>query len=521
MSGRSSRATVSTIAQWRDVRRVYTIYAAIATQFGCGDPPYACLDNLHGQSEIEIIGPIECWLAEMDERVGPHQFRAILERPDVSHSEEMLIALVRRYLQKENSSETDRDKLHYLLTQYAYVCAPPSLRVRPVSLGQIAEVLEPVLGPASGQSIPENLQALTGLVQLMPNCGTFQELQASVVIPGRQMKSGLGNEWASAAALLAVTHFNFSLRCAYGRLLGEEVRASQEGLEQLQSRHVTTVDCTSLGLSSAESVDILRECLAELSAVAPADEGMINARSEQVRALRTTIEATLKGFTTTRTQTEERFAALQAYLERAVNEIGELNSEVQNLRRVIQDMAGMRQNERLAAAQPAAPAPPLPAPPATPKPAPAPKAAEKPEAPKKDYSAEVDRCLSALRHALGANPSPAPLTLRIGAATIALSRGEVQTLRSDDPAALVAQRAIAVRVLLLNALEREKRGEAVEPSNLIEFARATLLALNRLLGTAGTPEFLGVAARQLRTALKSAEVQCGVVHGTEVWQLAD
>src|SRR5512142_2354409 len=115
-------AALSTIAQWREIRRVYPIYAAIAKEFGYEDPPYASLDNLPGPSETLVIGAVQSWLAEMDERFEPHQFRSVLERPELARSEDILRGLIQRHLRKQNRSNADRDKLHYLLTQYASVC---------------------------------------------------------------------------------------------------------------------------------------------------------------------------------------------------------------------------------------------------------------------------------------------------------------------------------------------------------------------------------------------------------------
>ncbi len=550
-------AKLSAVGHWRALQRVYPIYKAVAEQFGLTPPPYESLDKTGDLSEAKVIEAAEKWLSEMDERIESYQFRATLERPDIVNSEEKLRGLVQRYLYKDNRSIADRDKLQYLLTQYAWVCAPPSFRARLTRMNELAEVLEPVLSECTEQP-PASLQPLTGLVELMPRCGTFEDLEASVVIPGREIKAQLGEGWSSLPALLAVTHFNYSLRCTYARLLAEEVRTSQERLAQLQARQITTVDCTALGLSASEPVDILRECLIDLSGTAPADYAVVNARSEQVRALRSTIEAALRGEATPEPPPQGKSSAgVEGYFERLVSEFREVKAELEELRRLIQDRSAayalpqfpvdsavMAAAEKAWAAMeeagaipcdkpPSAPpqeTPPVPASAPEPEPgpaaipakaAPAPPAAPSTVAPatadqpapsraKPDFSFEVKRCITALRRVLEPNRKQASVGVKVGAATVVLSQGELEAVYADSAAAGLAQRGLTARILLLNSIEKAKRGEPGDTSGrLLEFARNTLTELQDVQTQSGAsaPEVLANTARQLRIVLQHAEAK--------------
>jgi hypothetical protein len=539
-------AKLSAVGQWRAIQRVYPIYKAVAEQFGLGTPPYASLEQVTDASEEQVTEVAGRWLAEMDDRIESFQFRATLERPDIVNSEEKLRGLVNRYLYKQTRSTADRDKLQYLLTQYAYVCAPPSFRARITSLAELAEVLEPVLGDCTEEP-PAEVRVLTGLVDLMPRCGTFEELEATVVVPGREVKGQLGERWPEMPALLAVTHFNYSLRCAYARLLSEEVHASQERLAQLQERQITTVDCTALGLSASEPLDILKDCLVDLGGTAPADYAVVNARSEQVRALRSTIEAALRQTAAgPAPDTPQPLASVEIYFERLVSEFREVKAELEDLRRLIQERTAaagyaalppvtsevMMAAEKawaameVAEARAAGQAPSAPPAEASPPPEPSPAKSE-PAAgakmmspdelqkaavprPATDFAFEVNRCITALRRVLEPNRKQASAGVKVGAATVVLSQGELEALFTEGSAAALAHRGLTARILLLNSIEKSKHGQNADAEGrLLEFARKTLGELQQVQTESGAsaPEVLANTARQLRIVLQHAEAK--------------
>ena len=149
MSSTAAKSHHTTTTHWNSARRLYPIYVALAIQFELGSPPFKSLDGIKEISEPEVIERVEEWLAEMDERIQVHQFRELLQTSGMAAKEDKLQSLIERHLHKENKSESDRDKVDFLLTQYFAICAPPSFHDREVSLEDVADVLEPILGESS------------------------------------------------------------------------------------------------------------------------------------------------------------------------------------------------------------------------------------------------------------------------------------------------------------------------------------------------------------------------------------
>jgi hypothetical protein len=508
------------VAQWGAIRRVYPIYTAVAEQFGLRPAPYPSLDQLAADSEADVIRNVESWLGEMDDCIEPHQFRHILESTDILNSEDKLHVLVRRHLGKEHRSEGDRAKLHYLLTQYLVVCIPPSFRSREVKLDEVAQVLEAVLGEMP-TSVPESLEPLTCLVEQMPKCSSLGELQSSILEPGRELKAHALDSHFDTAALVVFTYFNYSARGAFRRLISAEVRAVEEGLRALESHDIKTLNCTSAGLSAEEPVEAVRKLLEEMkTSVAPAYS--IDSAGKQIRALRLAISAAVDRATTALTESDRaRFGAMEAHIQRLVAEVTQLKRDLSSVRTWAARVATQSNSAPASPSQPAAPRNGTVADGPTPDASPAMKvppaqatvpaagnwANAKPNPTERDVATQVDSCIEQLQKLLGDGSIKASGLLKIGTETVLLAGGDIDAIRSTGEVALLAQRAIATRILLIKFIENARRGHGGDVAPLSVFAQSVLVDLQRVAPTSAAPtrDALASNGRQLRTVLQHAE----------------
>ncbi len=509
----------SIAAQWGAIRRVYPIYTAVSEEFALGPGPYPNLDELTAESEAEAIGRVQGWLAEMDELIQPHQFRYILERTDILSSEDRLRALVLRYLRKDPRTDSDRQKLHYLLNQYVCVCSPPSFRNRDVRLEDVAQVLEPVLGEPEPE-LPEWLRPLCRLVVQMPRCASLQELQSSILGPGRELKNGDGEQYFSTAALLVFTHFNYCARRDFTRLLNAELQAIDNAVQKLDANGVEDIDCTSAGFGERETLTNIRLVLDELrTSTSPAYSGGTYSSDsvvERIQALRAAIEAAVRSRSTTPAEAgETRIAGMESQIQQLSRQLAQLSTEFSGLRKIVAKLVA--QPQALSSAGPQASRcngtpPPLPAVLAVdtresvcapPENAPAPMATP----PSEDVAAQVQRSIGEIRKALAQQGKSPSGLVKLGSQTVLLNAREIDAMNASAEPASLAQRAIAVRSLLLKFVETADPLTTADLSPMAAYARDLLADLQKTLGSSSVPmrDALASSARQLRTVLQHAE----------------
>src|SRR5215467_2046081 len=150
----AATAYLSEIAAfWRTSRRLYTIYSELNRTFEIGLPLCNDLEYPIDRSEPEVVDRVRRWIELMDSKVQAWQLRQLLQSTNLQ-TEENLRALVCRYLEKEQKSEIDRDKIDFLLVQYFAHCSPQGPFENHIALADVAEVLKPILGSVP-QKFPE------------------------------------------------------------------------------------------------------------------------------------------------------------------------------------------------------------------------------------------------------------------------------------------------------------------------------------------------------------------------------
>src|SRR6266704_6997066 len=238
--------------QWQEACSVFPIYLALAKQLEIEIPLTPAKRNLPEKLDLETFSSVHEWLDSMDQRVIVHHLRHLLQMTALNASETGLRALIQRHLRKPDKSNVDRDKIDFLLVQYFALCAPAKIYHKQIELGDVTQVLQPVLGDVDpGQlawcaPLEQIIEALRGFR------GLREILKTNFIEQGRNVKETAGGMFYDTAALVAFIRFNFLLRRTLIELMHADLIAIRAGLGQLQSAGVGIIDCHNLGLSASE-----------------------------------------------------------------------------------------------------------------------------------------------------------------------------------------------------------------------------------------------------------------------------
>ena len=244
-------------AEWKAARLLYPLYAALAREFVIDLPPCNDLEtDVEGPSP-ESIEQARQWFLDMDQRIQVHQLRQFLQTTSLT-SEAGLCALLEHHLRKAERSDSDRDKIDFLLVQFFSHCAPSRLEDSDVDLEYVAQVLEPVLGTVE-LTVSDSQRPLDELIQAADGCKSLNELLTSGILEkGRKLKVSTGENYFQPASMIAFTRFSFLMRRVFFRLMHQDLNAILDGLRELEARGVETLDGRTAQFSADESVTRLR-----------------------------------------------------------------------------------------------------------------------------------------------------------------------------------------------------------------------------------------------------------------------
>jgi hypothetical protein len=244
-------------AEWRDARLLYPLYAALAREFVIELPQHSDLEAGVDAPPQESVEQARQWLLDLDQHIQVHQLRQFLQTTTLG-SDEGLRTLLVHYLRKQEHSDSDRDKIDFLLVQFFSHSAPSRLLDSDVDLPYVAQLLEPVLGQVD-LAVPEWLSPLDEVVQAANGCRNLNQLLTSRILEkGRKLKTSCGKKYFLPAALVAFTRFSFLMRRIFFRLMHQDLNAILDGLRELESRGVATLDCRRAQFSAEEPVARLR-----------------------------------------------------------------------------------------------------------------------------------------------------------------------------------------------------------------------------------------------------------------------
>jgi hypothetical protein len=244
-------------AEWRDARLLYPLYAALAREFVIELPPHSDLEGNVDAPPQESVEQARQLFLDMDGRIQVHQLRQFLQTTTVS-SDEALRTLLIHHLHRQEHSDSDRDKIDFLLVQFFSHCAPSRLEDADVDLAYVAQTLEPVLGSVD-LNLPEWLSPLDEVLQTANGCRNLNQLLTSRILEkGRKLKTSCGKKYFLPAAMVAFTRFSFLMRRTFFRLMHQDLNAILDGLRELEQRGVETLDCRRAQFSAEEPIARLR-----------------------------------------------------------------------------------------------------------------------------------------------------------------------------------------------------------------------------------------------------------------------
>jgi hypothetical protein len=244
-------------SEWREARLLHPLYSALAREFVIELP--ACQDLEAGIDDPpqESVEQARQWFADMDQKIQVHQLRQFLQTTNLT-SEEGLQTLLEHHLHRATRIDSDRDKIDFLLVQYFSHCAPSRLEDTDVDLAYVAQMLDPVLGPVD-LTLPSWLQPIEDFIGAADGCRSLNELLTSGTLDkGRRLKTSAGNDYFEPIAMVAFTRFSFLMRRVFFRLMHQDLNTILDGLRELETRGVSTLDCRSAQFSADEPVARLR-----------------------------------------------------------------------------------------------------------------------------------------------------------------------------------------------------------------------------------------------------------------------
>jgi hypothetical protein len=243
--------------EWRTARLLYPIYAALARECVIEPPPCADLEARVDAPPAESVEQARQWFLDMDQRIQVHQLRQFLQTTTITN-DESLRALLQHHLRKPKLSDSDRDKIDFLLVQFFSHCAPSRLEDADVDVEYVAQMLEPVLGTFD-VSVPETLNSLDELIKRANGCKNLKELFTSRILEeGRKLKISAGPNYFEPAAMVAFTRFSFLMRRVFFRLMHQDLNVILDGLRSLEELGIYSLDCRKAQFSADEPVARLR-----------------------------------------------------------------------------------------------------------------------------------------------------------------------------------------------------------------------------------------------------------------------
>lgn len=476
-----SKAANAKQEYWDEMRSVFPMYIALAKQSKLEIPFPQDRRILPEKPDAALARQVETWLGQMDQKVMVPQLRHLLQKTTLSDSESGLHALILRHLRKTTKTTVDRDKIDFLLVQYFALCVPPKIYHKQVELGDVAKVMEPVLGAVDSAPLSW-CEPLDKMIEQLRTFRSLREmLKTDFIDRGRKVKESAGGMFYDPCAMLAFIRFNFLMRRTLIELMHADLIAIRSGLGQLDAAGVRTIDCRQLGMSATEPVQKIRQLADEWNQPFQGEynERTVNQAFEKLLGLRADVERALEkmpGRIAPTAATAEPPAKAQA----TAPPKGEAHPETKS---------SAKQAE--AAAKPAASAEPT-------------------------GELEFETCMEKIWEQLIAAPPSrgrSMTTIRLGPARVLMSSWEVAAFVSEDGfAAEDLRRAVVARALVTVATETAKEtGNATGLERALSVARTEISRLQERVDAAKQAKDteaavnLGISTKRLLSALDEAE----------------
>ncbi|HEV2194896.1 MAG TPA: hypothetical protein VGR55_04915 [Candidatus Acidoferrum sp.] len=471
------------MVQWKEAREVFPIYMALAKQLEIDIPSPLAKRNLPEKPDIELFSDVHEWLDGMDQQVMVHHLRHLLQMTTLNDSESGLRALIARHLRKTKKSNVDRDKIDFMLAQYFALEVPPKIYHKQIELGDVAQVMQPVLGEVD----PTPLDWCAPLEKMITALRGFRSLReilkTTFIVEGRKVKESAGGMFYDPAALLAFIRFNFLLRRTLIELMHADLISIRAAVDQLQAAGVRTIDCHHAGLVGGEPLNKIRKIADEWKqpfqqeyterTVSQAFENLLGLRADVEQALAKAASSAQNG------SKKAPVEALKPSLTAKKTAPALKDSSPKGKAKGVSKAAGTAEVEPGAAL-------------------------------------DFETCMEQIWEQLIATPPSrgrSMTTVKVGGARILMSSWEVTAFVSEDgPSAEDVRRAVVARVLVAAAMESAKEtGNATSLDRAMSMARVEVTRLQERVDVAKQAKDteaavnLGISTKRLLSTLDEAD----------------
>ncbi|HWR17389.1 MAG TPA: hypothetical protein VN577_21340 [Terriglobales bacterium] len=209
--------------------------------------------DLKSQSEAQATQ----FVSKIDQRTTPVDLRRFLQQ-ETKLGEPVLRLLAKHFLHQHAS-----DKLFLVVAEYLYTASPEWFHSQAtVSMAEVAEVLEPVLGQAG--ELPAWTPELEKLIEELSAYEHLHDLaRFDLFDRGRKLKARVSAAGMNTMGLVTFARFNYLLRKTFSRLWDAEVWWIEQALIELESRAEFFIDCSEIGLSPIVPTNELFEMVCE------------------------------------------------------------------------------------------------------------------------------------------------------------------------------------------------------------------------------------------------------------------
>jgi hypothetical protein len=456
--------------QWDELRSVFPIYLALAKHVQLEVPFGSEKRSLPEKADAGLFSHVSAWLDSMDQRVMVHQLRQLLQTTTLNASESGLRALILRHLRKPAKSNTDRDKIDFLLVQYFALSAPAKIYHKQIDLGDTAVVMEPVLGEIDTTPLAW-CEPLEKMLETLRSFRSLRDLlKTNFIEQGRRVKESAGGMFYDPSALIAFIRFNFLLRRTLIELMHADLISIRSGLAQLEAGGIRFIDCSGAGMTGNESVGRVKQIAEEWKQPFQKEytERTVNQAFQKLLGLRADIEK-----------------ALEKVPARALPGSATVPS-------------GLPVGKTVDFARPAL------------------EAAKQPAKSEAAVPLDFESCMEQIWEQLIAAPPTrgrSMTTIRLGAARVLLSSWEVSAFVSEDgPSAEDLRRAVVARALVAAATESAREtGNATSLDRALSVARLEVTRLLERVDIAKQAKDteaavnMGISAKRLVSAIDEAE----------------
>jgi len=246
---------MSTASLWPVWRRLYPLYSAMAREFVLETQPCHELEQV--TPTAECVAAAQAWFSAMDQHIQVHHLRQF-GQTSAQMNEDALRDFITHHLHKKQRSEQDRDKIDFLLVQFFSQVVPQEMAAADLTVALVGKTLAGVLG-SSDSDAPDALHSLDDLLHEAAQVQSLNAMfTARIIERGREIKTLCGNNFFDPISLAAFTRFGFLIRRVFFRLMQQDLNVIFDGLRELESRGVTTLDCRKAQFAADEPIARLR-----------------------------------------------------------------------------------------------------------------------------------------------------------------------------------------------------------------------------------------------------------------------